>query len=71
METQIHWIPSKISLRRSRHKVTGLEGLCALGTQEVENLAIMPTTAPCNSTPWTAAERRYEISEDSLLAEKP
>jgi hypothetical protein len=34
------------SVRRSAHKVTGLQGLCALNTLELENLAIVPNTSP-------------------------
>ena len=37
-----------ILLRRSRHKVTGLQGLCALIALELENLVIVPTISPCN-----------------------
>jgi hypothetical protein len=57
-------------VRRSRHKVTGLQGLCALNALELENLVIMPTIAPVTlaSTPWTATKRLYETSKDYSAA---
>jgi hypothetical protein len=35
-------------VRRSRHKVTGLQGLCAFNALEHENLVIVPTISPCS-----------------------
>jgi hypothetical protein len=37
-------------VRRQRHKVTGLQGPSALSTMWLENLVIVPTRSPCNSS---------------------
>jgi hypothetical protein len=42
------FLPRLWQVRSSAHKVTGLQGLCALNTLGIENSANLPTLSPCN-----------------------
>jgi hypothetical protein len=46
-------------VRRQRHKVTGLRGLCALSALWLEKLVIMSTVSPCSSRDYSLNGHRH------------